>query len=199
MFDIFFNILYIVVRDPCEIRKSIGSSMDRSKDQHFPLSFHDELLGDHKRIGSEVKWWSFALWSVYVYYSPSLRYDCFNENSVQIYMEQLVQTYKQIYCFLTSVIHLFTDTIMIVFLIKTVNFFIMYIYLEHGEIKKAIICNLCVVKLVKKQKQNNPVVYFYMIRKWHWQFFTSSTIKKRLKILARLSLSFQLLIDFLTG
>jgi hypothetical protein len=51
MFDIFFNILYIVLRDPCEI----GKSMDRSKDQHFPLSFYDELLGDHKRIGSEVK------------------------------------------------------------------------------------------------------------------------------------------------
>jgi hypothetical protein len=55
-----------------------------------------------------------------------------------------------------SVIHLFTDTIMIVFLIKTINFFIMYKYLEHGEIKKAIICNLCVVKLVKKTKAEQP-------------------------------------------
>jgi hypothetical protein len=58
----------------------------------------------------------------YVYFTPSLSYDCFNEITVKIYMEQLAHIYKQIYCFLMSVPHLFTDTIMIGFLIKTVNF-----------------------------------------------------------------------------
>jgi hypothetical protein len=47
-------------------------------------------------------------------------------------MEQRAHIYKQIYCFLMSVTHLFT-TIMIGFLIKTVNFFSCTYTLNTGK------------------------------------------------------------------